>query len=76
MKFHDIILELPALKEKLYPFLGVLLKEAHQNSIVVSADFPDHFDQTQDSPRLEDFKSEAGAVDLAQPWSKVNHTRL
>ena len=80
MKTNDVILGLPALTGKLYPFMNALMKEAHEVSKTSSADSKSHTDSSrdadsvQDGGNLEDFKSEFYLVDHTQPWARANDT--
>ena len=76
-KSNDIILGLPALTGKLYPFMDTLLREAHENGkdstedkiqVTDSRDMLNHVDSTP----IEEFRNLLNVVDHSQPWSKAN----
>ena len=80
MKSNDIILGLPALTGKLYPFMDALLRDAHKKNKESAANSTSHSGNTedlnllQDCRALEDFRSELCTVDRTQPWTKSNDT--
>ena len=74
MKSNDIILELPALTGKLYPFMDALMREAHQDSQDNLEDLSHTFNSQDELHQLstEEFRNEVFTVDRSQPWTNAN----
>ena len=70
MKNNDIILGLPALTGKLYPFMDKVLEEAHEDYI--ESNGPLQEEEQEELYNLEEYKEEVCNVDYTQPWAKVN----
>ena len=75
MKSNDVILGLPALTGKLYPFMSAVLSEAHENqreSQQENSEDDKSPDYSQEQDCLKEFRDELSSLDHSQPWTWAN----
>ena len=75
MKTNDIILGLPALTGKLYPFMEALSREAHEKDseeIPLEKQQEVHADDSEDLCHLKECLNPLFAVDYTQLWAQRN----